>query len=112
VGIECRSDDHDLVALLAPLNHTETHIRVSAERALNAKLNGGCQVPIGSFAELDGDQLVLRGMVGAPDGSKLIYAQHRGDIKNAQAIGVLVAEQLLEQGADEILRALYADQNQ
>ena len=107
VGIECRSDDLELVALLAPLNHTETYIRVIAERALNAKLNGGCQVPIGSFAELDGEQLVLRGMVGSPDGSKLIHAQHSGHIKDAEAIGVLVAEQLLEQGADAILSALY-----
>ncbi|MFT4938127.1 MAG: hydroxymethylbilane synthase [Paraglaciecola sp.] len=112
VGIECRSDDLELVALLAPLNHTETYIRVSAERALNAKLKGGCQVPIGSFAELNGEQLFLRGMVGAPDGSKLIYAQHSGDIKDAEAIGILVAEQLLEQGADEILSAVYADHQQ
>jgi hydroxymethylbilane synthase len=112
VGIECRTDDLELVALLAPLNHTETYIRVIAERALNAKLNGGCQVPIGSFAELDGEQLTLRGMVGSPDGSKIIYAQHSGHIKNAETIGVLVAEQLLEQGANVILSALYADQHQ
>ncbi|MFT4994314.1 MAG: hydroxymethylbilane synthase [Paraglaciecola sp.] len=109
VGIECRNDDADLIALLAPLNHPKTACRVKAERALNAKLNGGCQVPIGSFAELQGDQLHLRGMVGSPDGTRLLHAQGRGHISEAEQIGVLVAEQLLEQGAGEILSALYTE---
>jgi hydroxymethylbilane synthase len=107
VGIECRNDDGDLIALLAPLNHSETASRVKAERALNAKLNGGCQVPIGSFAELQGDQLHLRGMVGAPDGTTLLHAHSSGPIVDAEQIGVLVAQQLIEMGAGEILDALY-----
>jgi hydroxymethylbilane synthase len=112
VGIECRNDDTDLITLLAPLNHTETACRVKAERALNAKLNGGCQVPIGSFAELQGEQLHLRGMVGSPDGTLLLHAQSSGHVMDAEQIGVLVAEQLIEQGAGEILSALYGEQSQ
>ena len=76
VGIECRNDDADLIALLAPLNHFETSIRVTAERAMNAKLNGGCQVPIGSFAELNGQHITLRGLVGSVDGKVMLHAKH------------------------------------
>lgn len=111
VGIECRNDDADLITLLAPLNHPETASRVKAERALNAKLMGGCQVPIGSFAELKGEQLHLRGMVGSPDGTQLIHAQSSGLIVDAEQIGVKVAEKLLEQGAGEILSALYDEES-
>ncbi|MGH8352531.1 MAG: hydroxymethylbilane synthase, partial [Pseudomonas sp.] len=67
VGIECRSADSEIQALLAPLHHRATALRVSAERALNKRLNGGCQVPIACYAELDGEQLWLRGLVGRPD---------------------------------------------
>ena len=109
VGIECRNDDADLIALLAPLNHAETAFRVRAERALNAKLNGGCQVPIGSFAELQGEELHLRGMVGSPDGTRLLHANGSGHVRDAEQIGMLVAEQLIEQGAEEILSALYIE---
>jgi hydroxymethylbilane synthase len=109
VGIECRNDDHELIALLAPLNHIDTAIRVTAERAMNAKLNGGCQVPIGSFAELQDGKLHLRGMVGSPDGKQVIYANTSGNIEDALSIGTHVAEQLIKQGAGEILSALYAD---
>ena len=72
VGIECRNDDAELIELLKPLNHSNTESRVKAERAMNAKLNGGCQVPIGSYAVLNGDELYLRGLVGSPDGSVLL----------------------------------------
>jgi hydroxymethylbilane synthase len=109
VGIECRNDDADLIALLAPLNHFETFIRVKAERAMNAKLNGGCQVPIGSFAELDGQHITLRGLVGSVDGKVMLYAQHTDVLDNAEKLGEYVAELLLAQGAEEILSALQAD---
>lgn len=107
VGIECRNDDAELIALLQALNHGETQIRVSAERAMNERLEGGCQVPIGSFATLDGDSITLTGMVGQPDGSTLLFASATGPTKNAKRIGVEVADALLEQGAGEILSALY-----
>ncbi|MDU0353499.1 hydroxymethylbilane synthase [Paraglaciecola aquimarina] len=107
VGIECRNDDAELIALLAPLNHLETSIRVRAERAMNAKLNGGCQVPIGSFAVLNNGQVSLKGLVGSVDGQTLLYAEQTGSTEQAELIGEQVAEQLLAQGAGEILAALH-----
>ncbi|QJR82814.1 hydroxymethylbilane synthase [Alteromonas pelagimontana] len=107
VGIECRNDDQQLIDLLSALNHEETHIRVTAERAMNARLEGGCQVPIGSFATVNEDTLTLTGMVGKPDGSELLFASATGSKANASEIGVDVADALLEQGAGEILKALY-----
>ena len=106
VGIECRDDDHELITLLQALNHSETAIRVSAERAMNAKLQGGCQVPIGSYATLDGGSVYLRGLVGNPDGQGIITAELTGATEDAAAIGEKVAEALLAQGADKILAAL------
>jgi hydroxymethylbilane synthase len=77
VGIECRTDDARVKALLAPLEHLETRYRVVAERAMNTRLEGGCQVPIGAYAEIDGDELTLRGLVGNPDGSQIITAKSK-----------------------------------
>lgn len=109
VGIECRNDDAELIALLAPLNHPETAIRVRAERAMNAKLNGGCQVPIGSFAELNSEQVTLRGLVGSVDGKVILHAKHTDTLENAEQLGERVAQMLLDQGAADILNALQAD---
>ena len=107
VGIECRTADAEIHALLAPLHHAETAARVAAERALNKRLNGGCQVPIACYALLEGEQLWLRGLVGQPDGGLLLRAEGRGS--DAEALGVLVAEQLLAQGAEAILKAVYGE---
>lgn len=109
VGIECRLDDQRTRELLAPLNDISTEIRVLAERAMNARLEGGCQVPIGSYAELEGDTLWLRALVGAPDGSKIIRGERRGPMKNAEKMGIELAEELLGQGADVILHNVYKD---
>ncbi|SEI47380.1 hydroxymethylbilane synthase [Azotobacter beijerinckii] len=109
VGIECRSADREIQALLAPLNHEPTALRVGAERALNRRLNGGCQVPIACYAELEGDQLWLRGLVGQPDGSLLLRAESRAASSEAEALGVQVAEALLAQGAQRILEAVYGE---
>ncbi|NDV90447.1 hydroxymethylbilane synthase [Alteromonas sp. 345S023] len=109
VGIECRNDDSELIALLQALNHDDTKTRVTAERAMNERLEGGCQVPIGSFATLDGDALTLTGMVGKTDGSTLLFASATGPADTAASIGVEVAESLLAQGAGEILQALHQD---
>jgi hydroxymethylbilane synthase len=106
LGIEIRSDDEELRRLIAPLAHADTTLRVTAERALNETLNGGCQVPIAGYAELDGDQLHLRGLVGEPDGSRILRAEVRGHSKQAHELGVELAQQLLAQGADSILDAL------
>ncbi|MFH0023079.1 hydroxymethylbilane synthase [Pseudomonas fluorescens] len=107
VGIECRSADTHIHALLAPLHHADTSSRVSAERALNKHLNGGCQVPIACYAVLEGEQLWLRGLVGEPSGGKLLSAEARAPRGEAEALGVQVAEDLLRQGADDILKAVY-----
>lgn len=109
VGIECRSADTELHALLAPLNHADTASRVVAERAMNKHLNGGCQVPIACYAELEGDTLWLRGLVGQPNGELLLSAEARAPRTDAAALGVQVAEQLLGQGAAEILREVYGE---
>ncbi|MBD8492303.1 hydroxymethylbilane synthase [Pseudomonas syringae] len=109
VGIECRTLDADIHALLAPLHHADTALRVSAERALNRHLNGGCQVPIACYAVLEGEQLWLRGLVGEPDGRLLLRAEARGSRDAAQALGVQVAEDLLAQGAGRILQAIYGE---
>ncbi len=106
IGIECRSDDSRVNTLLAPLHHEETAIRVTAERAFNTRLNGGCQVPIAGYSELHGDQIYLRGLVGYPDGSKIFRAEQTTAIENAKAMGIAVAEDLLAQGADKVLASI------
>ena len=106
LGIEIRSDDDQLRELIAPLAHAETTLRISAERALNQTLSGGCQVPIAGYAVLEQDQLYLRGLVGKPDGSEILRAEIRGRSADAHQLGVELAQQLLSQGADRILAGL------
>lgn len=107
VCIECRENDVVTNDLLAPLNHRATQLCVKAERAMNAHLEGGCQVPIGGFAELHGDTLYLRGLVGEPDGSRLLRADIRGPVTQAEQLGVQLAQDLLAQGAKNILDKVY-----
>ncbi|MGP2517933.1 hydroxymethylbilane synthase [Yersinia sp. 2545 StPb PI] len=109
VGIECRLDDDFTRQLLAPLNHRATELRVCAERAMNTRLEGGCQVPIGSYAELEGNTLWLRGLVGAPDGSEIIRGERRGPAENAEQMGIELADELLSRGARAILANVYQD---
>lgn len=109
VGIECRSADAEIHALLAPLHHDDTAVRVIAERSLNKHLNGGCQVPIACYAVLEGDSIWLRGLVGDPSGKSLLRAEARAPQAHAQALGVEVAEALLAQGAADILKAVYGE---
>ncbi|MBS1212974.1 MAG: hemC, partial [Proteobacteria bacterium] len=108
IGIECRSGDARVNELLTALHHPETALRVQAERAMNERLQGGCQVPIAGYAELQGESLRLRGLVGSPDGSSLIRGEVSGPGTDAHALGVALAEDLLARGADRILKALYA----
>ena len=104
VGIEYRQSDTRTAELLAPLQHDLTARCVRAERAIVRKLDGGCDVPIASYAIIEGDQLWLRGRVGSPDGETLLFAESRGS--DPEALGDTVATQLLEQGADTILAAV------
>ncbi|PMM80381.1 hydroxymethylbilane synthase [Vibrio breoganii] len=108
VGIECRLDDERVLELIKPLNHTDTSDRVSAERAMNLALEGGCQVPIGSYCVITPDnQLYLRGLVGKPDGTEIIRAEIRGERSQAIAMGEELAQELLASGAKEILSEVY-----
>jgi len=106
VGIECRVGDAEVEALIAPLNHAHTHTRLSAERAMNNRLNGGCQVPIAGFSILENNEIYLRGLVGRPDGSEVVRGEIRGPANNAESLGKKLAEQLLNDGADVILREM------
>ncbi|MBN7798242.1 hydroxymethylbilane synthase [Parahaliea mediterranea] len=108
VGIELRSDDTQTLALLQALHHEPTAQRVTAERALNRRLEGGCQVPIACYAEFTGrGELWLRGLVGRPDGTLLLRAEATAPVAQAEALGIGVAEELLSQGAGEILAEVY-----
>ncbi|TYK65012.1 hydroxymethylbilane synthase [Colwellia echini] len=111
VGIECRSDDENIKTLLAPLECSATRIRVLAERAMNRALQGGCQVPIGSYGVIsaDGKDLYLRGLVGAVDGSEMIESEITGPVEDGEILGNKLAQELLSRGADKILTQVYAD---
>lgn len=108
VGIELRDDDSAVAELIAPLQHPLTAHCVRAERALNTRLQGGCEVPIACYAEYVAgaeQELWLRGLVGRADGSEILRAQARGPDSDPEALGVAVAEDLLSQGAAELLAA-------
>jgi len=108
VGVETRSADQAINDLLKPLHCSVTAQQVLAERAMNRRLEGGCQVPIGCFALPDGDgRLWLRGLVGNPDGSVLLEDEVRGSVDDAEKLGLELAERLLQAGAKEILDAVY-----
>lgn len=109
IGIECRTDDDIVMSLLAPLSDKETTSCVRAERAMNTHLQGGCQVPIAGYAVVEQGQLYLRALVGEPDGSIIIRAEGKSAVENADVLGIQIAEQLLQQGADTILQKLYSE---
>ena len=108
LGIECRLDDAELVELLAPLNHPDSADRVRAERALNRRLEGGCQVPIAAYAVLeDADTLWLRGLVGSVDGQEIFRVEGRAPRAEGERLGRELAEDLLAMGADRVLAEIY-----
>lgn len=109
VGIEFRREDAGVQSLLHALHHEPTALRVTAERAMNRRLGGGCQVPIGCFAQFTGagEQLWLRGLVGHPDGSRILRAEATAPATQAEALGIEVAQDLLAQGAQQILALVY-----
>jgi len=113
VGIECRTNDDTIKALLAPLECNTTRIRVLTERAMNKALEGGCQVPIASYSVIsdDGKAVHLRGLVGAIDGSEIIASEISGPVEQGEALGNKLAQELLGLGADKILQEVYAHTN-
>lgn len=106
LGIECRADRPDLVALLQPLHHQQTAQCVEAERAMSRVLGGSCQVPLGAFAEIVDGDLQLRGFVASPDGKRIISNTLCGKPETGLAMGQQLAQNLIAQGADEILATL------
>jgi len=107
IGIETRVADKRVNDLIAPLNHQPTAIRITAERAMNARLEGGCQVPIGGYAELDHGVILLRGLVGRPDGSEIVRGDISGRPEDAEELGYVLADDLLSRGAKQILKDVY-----
>ncbi|WP_018294980.1 hydroxymethylbilane synthase [Mariprofundus ferrooxydans] len=109
LGIQTRNDDDVVNALVDRLNHADTVDRTRAERAFLARLEGGCQVPIAAFATLDGDQLTLKGLVGSVDGKIVIRREIVGLRRDGAAMGIALADEILDAGARPILEALYAE---
>ncbi len=108
LGLECRDRDQAVLDLILPLLHAETDACVRAERAFNAYLEGGCQVPIAGYATLQDGKIAIEGRVGSVDGATLLKAELQGDVNQAEQLGVALAQNLLAQGAGDLLKALYS----
>ena len=108
LGIECRQGDETVLAQIRALEHLPTARRCLAERAFLRELEGGCQVPIGVNSRIEGDELVLTGMVASLDGERLIRDGARGAQTDPEAIGMALAHSLKAQGAGEILEEIFA----
>ncbi|MBT3277719.1 hydroxymethylbilane synthase [Candidatus Thioglobus sp.] len=104
VGIEIRENDQTILDLISPLIDQETTYRVSAERAMNARLEGGCSVPIAGYATLDGDQISLTGLVGNVESGVILKHQVSGHVHQAEALGETLGDQLIKMGAKDILK--------
>lgn len=104
LGLETRERDFQVKAIVAPLNDADTYAATHAERAFLRKLEGGCQVPIGSYGEVVDGELQFRGYVGSIDGSKAVRGNGRGNPDDAESIGLRLANELLKEGAEEILQ--------
>ena len=107
LGLECRETDQAVRDLILPLLHHETDVCVRAERAFNAYLEGGCQVPIAGYATLNAGQLHIEGRVGSVDSATLLKVELSGAPEQAEQLGVLLAQKILEQGAGDLLKAFY-----
>ncbi|MDD3651054.1 hydroxymethylbilane synthase [Immundisolibacter sp.] len=103
LGLECRAGDEAVLALLAPLQEPDTALRVRAERAFAARLGGGCHTPLAAHAVLNGTRLHLTGLVGSPDGRRVLRQSLTGPAEAPEALGLALAEQLIAQGAAHIL---------
>jgi hydroxymethylbilane synthase len=107
VGIESRKEDIRVMNRIFPLDHEETHRALEAERSFLTRLEGGCQVPIGVYATIEGETLHLRGLVGSLDGKQVLKAERKGPVEDPEAIGFQLAGEILDMGADKILKEVY-----
>jgi hydroxymethylbilane synthase len=112
VGVEIATGNIKAAQRVAPLNHGPTQMCLTAERAFQATLEGGCQVPMGGYAYLKGQRMVMRGVVSDLDGRERLVEEREGEAAYPQSLGISVAQALLERGADRILRAIYAGDEQ
>lgn len=110
LGIECLAARADVIECVRVLEHAETAIRTRAERALNRRLQGGCDVPVAGYAELEGDLIHLRGLVGLPDGTRVVSGAKRGSVDEPEALGEALADELLAHGAADVLACLRASE--
>ena len=104
VGIEIRENDQEILDLIAPLIDTETSYRITCERAMNARLEGGCSVPIAGFSTIENDQITLTGLVGNVDTGVILKEQVSGSINEAEQLGITLADKLISLGAKDILK--------
>ncbi|MFN5501996.1 MAG: hydroxymethylbilane synthase [Pseudanabaena sp.] len=109
LGIECRAEDPEILALFAPISHYPTTQRCLAERSFLRELEGGCQVPIGVNTSINADQLTLKGIVASLDGKTLIKGEVTGDLTKPDAIGLELAHQLKDKGAQDILNKIFSE---
>lgn len=107
LGIECRTDDTEVLSLLKAIEHVPTRDRALAERAFLRELEGGCQVPIGVNTQLEGEQLTLTGIVASVDGKRVVKDTVRGAANEAEQVGIQLAQRLRQQGAQEILQEIF-----
>lgn len=107
VGIESRKEDIGVMQRIFPLDHEDSHTALEAERGFLTRLEGGCQVPIGVYATIEGDSLHLRGLVGSLDGKQILKAEKTGSTEDPEGIGMELAGEILEMGADKILKEVY-----
>ena len=107
LAVEARADDADLLALLGAIDHRETRLACAAERSFLLRLGGGCRLPFGALAEVAGDALRIRGFISDAEGAQFLRAEASGPAVEAVAIGVRLAERLLEQGAAEFVEAMH-----
>ncbi len=109
LGIEVRGDDQRIKDMLAPLHHGDTAVCVTAERGFLGRLGGGCQVPIAAHATLSGGEIHLDALIGHPSGKPMYRHEARGPEAEAEAMGIKLAETLLDQGAGAVLEEVYED---
>lgn len=103
IGVECRADDHTVLALLTAISDRDTRAQVTAERKLLSELRAGCHAPVGAWAEIDGDELRLEGVVLSPDGRSRLHADQAGPASDAEQVGIDLARKLQDQGARDFI---------
>ena len=106
IAIECREDDSEITRLLSEINHNDSWIAASAERAFLEALSGSCQVPAGCYTEVKGDRIKIISLIASPDGKKVIKEDIEGPSQNNKSLGRELAERVLQKGGSEILSAL------